>query len=165
MQHRWKQKKCSIAQHLFYKHFWSRTNFMQHDTTTCNMIQQHTTRWSNGTNFFFTTNVACCCMKSWDRLTGALLSSWKYFATFSIICCSSTIIDFPFFRLEHPGSGEMMSAIFQSTQKASLQGLGPHFIIDDINYQIITSSVYVANRGHYYARLIKFIFTWLLLIE
>ena len=45
---------------------------MQHDTTTCNMIQQHTTRWSNGTNFFFTTNVACCCMKSWDRLTGAL---------------------------------------------------------------------------------------------
>ena len=46
---------------------------MQHDTTTCNMIQQHTTRWSNGTNFFFTTNVACCCMKSWDRLTGALL--------------------------------------------------------------------------------------------
>ena len=46
---------------------------MQHDTTTCNMIQQHTTRWSNGTNFFFTTNVARCCMKSWYRLTGALL--------------------------------------------------------------------------------------------
>ena len=45
---------------------------MQHDTTTCNMIQQHTTRWSNGTNFFFTANVACCCMKSWDRLAGAL---------------------------------------------------------------------------------------------
>ena len=45
---------------------------MQHDSTTCNMIQQHTTRWSNGTNFFFTTNVACCCMKSSDRLTGAL---------------------------------------------------------------------------------------------
>ena len=45
---------------------------MQHDTTTCNMIQQHTTRWSNGTNFFFTTNVARCCMKSWDRLTRAL---------------------------------------------------------------------------------------------
>ena len=58
------------------------------------------------------------------------------------------------FRLEHPGSGEMMSAIFQSTQKASLLGLGPHFIIDDINYQI-NSSVYVANGGHYYARLIK----------
>ena len=51
---------------------------MQHDTTTCNMIQQHTTRWSNGTNFFFTTNVACCCMKSWDRLTGALL---QYFVS------------------------------------------------------------------------------------
>ena len=49
---------------------------MQHDTTTCNMIQQHTTRWSNGTNFFFTTNVACCCMKSWDRLTGALSSEY-----------------------------------------------------------------------------------------
>ena len=48
----------------------------------------------------------------------------------------------------------MMSAIFQSTQKASLLGLGPHFIIDDINYQI-NSSVYVANGGHYYARLIK----------
>ena len=44
----------------------------------------------------------------------------------------------------------MMSAIFQSTQKASLLGLGPHFIIDDINYQI-NSSVYVANGG----RLIK----------
>ena len=56
--------------------------------------------------------------------------------------------------LEHPGSGEMMSAIFQSTQKASLVGIGPHFIIDDINYQI-NSSVYVANGGHYYARLIK----------
>ena len=48
---------------------------MQHDTTTCNMIQQHTTRWSNGTNFFFTTTVARCCMKSWDRLTGALLAN------------------------------------------------------------------------------------------
>ena len=48
----------------------------------------------------------------------------------------------------------MMSAIFQSTQKASLLGLGPHFIIDDINYQI-NSSVYVANGGHYCARLIK----------
>ena len=48
----------------------------------------------------------------------------------------------------------MMSAIFQSTQKASLLGLGPHFIIDDINYQI-NSSVYVANGGHYYARFIK----------
>ena len=50
----------------------------------------------------------------------------------------------------------MMSAIFQLTQKASLLGLGPHFIIDDmdINYQII-SSAYVANGGHYYARLIK----------
>ena len=83
-----------------------------------------------------------------------LLSSWKYFATFSIFCCSSTLIDFPLFRLEHPGSGEMMSAIFQLTQKASLLGLGPHFIIDDINYQI-NSSVYVANGGHYYARLIK----------
>ena len=93
-----------------------------------------------------------------------LLSSWKYFATFSIICCSSTLIDFPLFRLEHPGSGEMISAIFQSTQKASLLGLGPHFIIDDINYQI-NSSVYVVNGGHYYARLTKFIFTWLLLIE
>ena len=61
---------------------------------------------------------------------------------------------FPLFRLEHPGSGEMMSAIFQSTQKASLLGLGPHFIIDDINYQI-NSSVYVANGGHYFASLIK----------
>ena len=61
-----------------------------------------------------------------------LLSSWKYFATFSIICSSSTLIDFPLFRLEHPGSGEMMSAIFQSTQKANLLGLRPHFIIDDI---------------------------------
>ena len=48
----------------------------------------------------------------------------------------------------------MMSAIFQSTQKASLLGLGPHFIIDDINYQI-NFSVYVANGGPYYARLIK----------
>ena len=48
----------------------------------------------------------------------------------------------------------MMSAIFQSTQKASLLGLGPHFIIHDINYQI-SSSVYVANGGHYYAKLIK----------
>ena len=48
----------------------------------------------------------------------------------------------------------MMSAIFQSIPKASLLGLGPHFIIDDINYQI-NSSVYVANGGHYYARLIK----------
>ena len=83
-----------------------------------------------------------------------LLSSWKYFATFSIICCSSTPIDFPLFRLEHPGSGEMMSAIFQSTQNASLLGLGPHFIIDNINYQI-NSSVYVANGGHYYVSLIK----------
>ena len=64
------------------------------------------------------------------------------------------MIDFPLFRLEHPGSGEMMSAIFESTQKARLLGLGPHFIIDDINYQI-NSSVYVANGGHYYARLIK----------
>ena len=87
-------------------------------------------------------------------LFALLLSSWKYFATFSIICYSSTLIDFPLFRLEHPGSGEMMSAIFQSTQKASLLALGPHFIIDDINYQI-NSSVYVANGGHYYARLIK----------
>ena len=83
-----------------------------------------------------------------------LLSSSKYFATFRIYCCSSTLIDFPLFRLELPGSGEMMSAIFQSTQKASLLGLGPHFIIDDINYQI-NSSVYVANGGHYYARFIK----------
>ena len=33
-------------------------------------------------------------------------------------------------------------------------GLGQHFIIHDINYQI-NSSVYVANGGHYYARLIK----------
>ena len=92
------------------------------------------------------------CPKLW--LISTLLSSWKYFATFSIICCSSTLIDFPLFRLEHPGSGEMMSAIFQSTQKASLLGLGPHFIIDDINCQI-NSSVYVASGGHYYARLIK----------
>ena len=43
---------------------------MQHDTTTYNMTQQHATRWSNGANFFFTTNVVRCCMKSWDRLTG-----------------------------------------------------------------------------------------------
>ena len=47
---------------------------MQHDTTTQSMIQQHTTRWSNGTNFFFTTNVVRCCIESWDHLTGALLS-------------------------------------------------------------------------------------------
>ena len=45
---------------------------MQHDTTTYSMIQQHTTMWSNGANFFFSTNVVGCCMKSWDRLTGAL---------------------------------------------------------------------------------------------
>ena len=38
MQHHWKQKKCSIAQHLFYKHFWSPANFMQHDTTTYNKV-------------------------------------------------------------------------------------------------------------------------------
>ena len=48
----------------------------------------------------------------------------------------------------------MMSAIFQSTQKASLLGLGPHIVIDDINYQI-NFSVYVANGGHCFARLIK----------
>ena len=64
---------------------------MQHDTTTCNMIQQHITRWSNGTNVFFTTNVASCCMKSWDRLTGALLfvddeahSQKESFGTFQV---------------------------------------------------------------------------------
>ena len=74
--------------------------------------------------------------------------------TFSIIYCSSKLIDFPLFHLEHPGSGEIMSAIFQSTQRASLLGLGPHFIIHDINYQM-NSSVYVANGSHYYARLIK----------
>ena len=72
----------------------------------------------------------------------------------NIICCSSILTDFPLFRLEHPGSGEMMSAIFQSTQKASLLWLGPHFITHDINYKI-NSSVYVASGGHYYARLIK----------
>ena len=83
-----------------------------------------------------------------------LPSSWKYLTTFSIICCCSTLIGFHLFRLEHPGSGEMMSAIFQSTQKASLLGLEPHFIIDDINYQL-NSSVYVSNGGHYYATLIK----------
>ena len=92
------------------------------------------------------------CPKLW------LISTFPLFL--KILCdiqyylCSSTLIDFPLFRLEHPGSGEMMSAIFQSTQKASLLGLGPHFIIDNINYQI-NSSVYVANGGHYYARLIK----------
>ena len=83
-----------------------------------------------------------------------LLSSSKYFVTFSTLCCSSTLIDFPLFHLEHPGSGEMMSTIFQLTQKASLLGLEPHFIIHDINYQI-NSSVYVANGGYYYARLVK----------
>ena len=92
------------------------------------------------------------CPKLWLISTFTLFL--KYFATFSIICCSSTLIDFPLFRLEHPGSGEKMSAIFQSTQNASFLGLGPHFMIDDINYQI-NSSVYVANGGHYYARLIK----------
>ena len=92
------------------------------------------------------------CPKLWLISTFTLFL--KYFAKFSIICCSSTLIDFALFRLEHPGSGEMMSTIFQSTQKASLLGLGPHFIIDDINYQIY-SSVYVANGGHYYARLTK----------
>ena len=60
---------------------------------------------------------------------------------------------FPLFHLGHPGSGEMMPAIFQLTQKAILLGLGPHFIIDDIKYQL-NSSVYVANGGHYYATLI-----------
>ena len=49
---------------------------MQHDTTTYNMIQKHTTKWSNGTNYFFTINVVRC-MKSWDRLTGALLMKMK----------------------------------------------------------------------------------------
>ena len=56
--------------------------------------------------------------------------------------------------MKHPGSGEVMPPIIQSTQKASLLGLGPHFIIDDISYQL-NSSVFVANRGHYYAALIK----------
>ena len=90
------------------------------------------------------------CRKLW------LISTFTLFLKMlcEIQCCSSTLIDFPLFRLEHPGSGEMMSAIFQSTQKASLLGLGPHFIIDHINYQI-NSSVYVANGDQYYARLIK----------
>ena len=100
-------------------------------------------------------NSCFCCYRSCPKLCISTFTLFlKYFATFSIICCSSTLMDFPLFRLEHPGSGEVMSAIFQSTQKASLLGLGPHFIIDDINYQI-NSSVYVANGGHYYARLIK----------
>ena len=83
-----------------------------------------------------------------------LLSSWKYFATFSIICCSSTQIDFPLFAWNTLEVVKWCQPIFQSTQKASLLGLGPHFIIDDITYQI-NSSVYVANGGDYYARLIK----------
>ena len=87
-----------------------------------------------------------------------LLSSWKYSATFSIICCSSTLIDFLLFRLKHTGSGEMMSAIFQSTQKPSLLGLGPHFIIDDIDYQI-NSSVYVPMEAITMPDLLTFIFT------
>ena len=89
------------------------------------------------------------CPKLW------LISTFTLFL--KILCdiqCSSILIDFPLFRLEHPGSGEMMLAIFQSTQKAILLGPGPHFIIDDINYQI-NPSVYIANGGHYYARLIK----------
>ena len=78
--------------------------------------------------------------------------------------CIALLIDFQFFRLEHPGSGEMMSAIFQSTQKESLLGLGPHFIIHDTNYHI-NSSVYVANEGHYYAKLIKIHIHLIALIE
>ena len=78
--------------------------------------------------------------------------------------CIALLIDFQFFCLEHPGSVEMMSAIFQSTQKESLLGLGPHFIIHDTNYQI-NSSVYVANGGHYYAKLIKIHIHLIALIE
>ena len=55
------------------------------------------------------------CPKLWLISTFTLFL--KILATFSIISCSSTLIDLPLFRLEHPGSGEMMSAIFQSTQK------------------------------------------------
>ena len=94
-----------------------------------------------------------------------LLSSWKYFATFSIICCSSTLIDFPLFRLEHPGSDEMMSAIFQATQKTRLLGLGPHFIIDDINYKKKIPLFILPMEAITMPDLLKFIFTWLLLIE
>ena len=47
---------------------------------------------------------------------------------------------------------------FRHLLSCDTTGLGPHFIIHDINYQI-NSSVYVANgghySGHYYARLIK----------
>ena len=78
--------------------------------------------------------------------------------------CIALLIDFQFFHLEHPGSGEMMSAIFQSTQKERLLGLGPHFIIDDTNNQI-NSSVYVADEGHYYAKLIKIHIHLIALIE
>ena len=39
-QHRWKQKKCSVLQHLLSEHFWSRANFIQQENTTHNMSEQ-----------------------------------------------------------------------------------------------------------------------------
>ena len=72
------KRKQQHATSLKTKEMFYRTTFVvqtfliQHDTTTYNIIQQHTTRWSHSTNFFFTTNVVHCCIKSWDRLTGAL---------------------------------------------------------------------------------------------
>ena len=40
---------------------------MQHDTTSHNkMVKRY--------KLFFTTNIARCCIKSWDHLTGALLN-------------------------------------------------------------------------------------------
>ena len=59
-----------------------------------------------------------------------------------------------YYRTEGFTSGEMKSAIFQSTQKASFLGLGPHFITDDINSQF-NCAVYVAIGGHCYATLLK----------
>ena len=69
-----KATTCNIAENEgnVLSHNICCSNIFDREQTSCNMIQQHTTRWSNGTNFFFTTNVVHCCMKSWDRLTGAL---------------------------------------------------------------------------------------------
>ena len=100
---------------------------MQHDTTapttTYNMIQQHTTRWSNGRNFFFTTNVARC-MKSWDRLTRALVSYKKRVYNFlnllSIVyssvefCFSQSLIVLLIFL------GEILKMLSYKLQKRSI---------------------------------------------
>ena len=51
-------------------------------------------------------------------------------------------------------SDEMMSSVFQSTQKASFLGLEPHLITDGINYQL-NCPVYASVGGHSCATLIK----------